>query len=343
MKDIICRGNEEVYEYLISWMARAVQQPDEPGFSAVVLRGSMGTGKSIFVKIFGSLFGRHFLQVSDSKHVTGHFNAHLRDCVVLFGEEAFYAGDKRHESTLKMLVTEDMIPVEPKGVDVEMSANCVHLMMASNEHWVVPAAVDDRRFFVLDVASDRKEDHTYFGALQAQVDSGGREALLHLLINRDLRGFNVRKIPRTAALQEQKIHSLGVEEEWWYTKLREGRLLTDHPHWIPDVCTIDFTNDFIDYSRRFGVGRRGNATKLEYSIRRFCPALGPVVSRDTPIEVEGPDGRRRVITRPYYYQFPSLEKCRAIWDEKFGGPYSWSSTTTPSSGTLNGFHEETPF
>ncbi|MFO1153660.1 MAG: DNA-primase RepB domain-containing protein [Rhodospirillales bacterium] len=106
LREVICDGVEEHYQYLIRWLARCVQKPDTPGEVAVVMRGKQGTGKSFFVKQFGSLWGQHFLQVADAKHLVGNFNAHLRDCVVLFGDEAFYAGDRRHESILKMLITE---------------------------------------------------------------------------------------------------------------------------------------------------------------------------------------------------------------------------------------------
>ena len=39
------------------------------------------------------------------------------------------------------------------------------------------------------------------------MDNGGREALLHHLRNRDLSGFNVRTVPQTDALADQKAHS----------------------------------------------------------------------------------------------------------------------------------------
>jgi hypothetical protein len=84
LENNICCNNLEHYNYLISWMARAVQFPDCPGEVAIVLRGGRGTGKSYFANHFGKLFGRHFLQVSNSSHIIGNFNAHLKDIVVLF-------------------------------------------------------------------------------------------------------------------------------------------------------------------------------------------------------------------------------------------------------------------
>jgi hypothetical protein len=207
LRENVCQGDPARYDYLIRWMARAVQTPDSPGYSAIVMKGGQGTGKSFVAKTFGSLFGRHYMQVTDPKHLIGSFNAHLRDCVVLFGDEAFYAGDKKHESTLKMLVTEETITFEGKGVDAEAGNNCIHLMMASNERWVVPAATDDRRYFVLDVGDGRKNDGAYFKAIQAQLDADGREALLHHLQTLDLSGFNVRDVPKTDALREQQAHT----------------------------------------------------------------------------------------------------------------------------------------
>jgi hypothetical protein len=116
VRNNICDRNEEHFEIVMNWMARAVQQPDSIGEVAIVLRGGRGTGKSFFARMFGSLFGAHFLQVSDPKHLVGSFNSHLRDTIVLFADEAFYAGDKKHESILKTLVTEPTFIVEGKGI-----------------------------------------------------------------------------------------------------------------------------------------------------------------------------------------------------------------------------------
>ncbi len=320
----VCGGNQEHFDYLIRWMANAVQNPDSPGYSAIVLRGRQGTGKSFTVKMFGRLFGRHYLHVSDPKHLVGAFNAHLRDCVMLFAEEAFYAGDKKHESVLKALITEDMLVIEPKGVDAEMSNNCVHLMMASNDAWVVPANLDDRRFFVLDVGDGHKEDTGYFARIATQLESGGFEALLHHLMTLDLSDFDVRRVPKTEALQQQKIHSMDPLEEWWYGKLQSGLLMDNHSGWTQSVAKLELQGDFLMYARLFNLSRRGNATKLGQTLERFLPKGFPQTEqRSLPIQVIGPDGTERQILRPYYYNLPSLEDCRAYWDEQFGGPYDW--------------------
>ena len=322
---VICDSVTLHYNYLTHWMARAVQMPDAPGFTAVVLRGRPGTGKGYFVKMFGSLFGHHFLQVSDPKHLVGSFNAHLQDCVVLFSDEAFFAGDKKHESVLKMLVTEETITVERKGIDAESTQNCIHLLMASNDDWIVPAGYSDRRFFVLDVADSKMEDRDYFVELDAQmVQRGGREALLHFLLTLDLSQFDVRNMPRTAALTEQKLLSQNAEAEWWYSKLWEGKLDPQHGTWKKEVVVSDLTYDFVRHSGRFNRSQRSSATSVGHFIRKACPEGWPKrVQKNGICIVRLLDGQEATVERAHAYQFPSLEECRAHWDELFGGPHQW--------------------
>lgn len=307
VRRVICRDNEEHYEYLLSWMARVVQRPASPGQVAIVMRGEMGTGKGFFVHQFGSLFGRHYMQVTDPKHLVGNFNIHLRDCLLLFGDEAFYAGDKKHESVLKALITEDFLTVEAKGVDVETAPNLTHIMLASNNRWVVPAGASERRFLVLDVDNTHRQDTRYFAAIKRQMTSGGREALLHLLLNRDLSGFEVRVAPRTAALSEQQLLSLSPEEEWWFSKLQDGVMLPRKigPTWPKTVLKEDLLSDYVERTREYNVARRGNPTSFGQFLRKICPGI---------ISFQG----RRGEQRPYFYKVPELLQCREAWDERYG-------------------------
>lgn len=323
IRDNVCQGNEVYNAYLLNWMARAVQHPDSPGEVAVIMRGRMGTGKSFAIKAFGSLWGRHFLQVSDPKHLVGSFNAHLRDCVVLFGDEAFYAGDKKHESILKTMVTEETIMIEGKGVDAEAAPNFVHLMMASNSDWVVPAGADERRFFVLDVGDGKMQDKGYFRAIQKQLDNGGKEALLHYLMTRDLSDFDVRHFPKTAALQEQKVLSMSAEEQWWFEKLMDGRLLNDG--WSGEATKSDLHRDYLNYAERQKIMRRSSPTALGKFLKRAMPGHLPrsfqKMAEVTETDSWGRESFRRA--KVWYYELPSLAQARKHWDDRFGGPYTW--------------------
>ena len=324
--DNVCGRDEAVYRYLMGWMASAVQKPANPGYAAIVLRGRQGVGKSFFVKAFGQLFGRHFLQVSDPRHVVGSFNAHLEDCLILFAEEALYAGDKKHESTLKALVTEEMLTIERKGVDIVSCPNYVHLLMASNEQWVVPANFDERRFLVLDVGDEQMGVKAYFRAIQEELNAGGYEKLLHTLMTWDLSGFDVRTVPNTEALKEQKVLNYMPEEEWWYSKLQDGEVF-EGKGWPDYVFTAHLTFDFITYAQAWRSTARSNNTRLGQFMNQATPSEWNLRSRASgKHEVLCEDGESRSISRPRIYLLPSLQVCREIWDSRFGGPHKWEQT-----------------
>lgn len=336
----ICNGDEDVFAYIVGWMARSIQQPDSPGQAAIVMRGRMGTGKGIFAKAFGSLWGRHYMQITDPKHLVGSFNEHLRDCVVLFGDECFYAGDKKHESMLRGLITEEQIAIEGKFKDVETAPNYVHVILASNSNWVVPAGVDDRRFLVIDIGDQRIQDTAYFRAIIEQLEKGGREALLFDLLTKDLSDFNIWDIPRTKALQEQKLLSLSSEEEWWYDKLFHGQLIGDLEHaWTERIRRDLILDNYLTYTQRLGVGRRATSTALGKFLRRACPEGWPKTSQGTEVTEDPITGAEKRY-RPYYYQFPRLEECRTWWDKNFGGPYKW---TAPEDVEEVAGEADTPF
>ena len=95
----------------------------------------------VMVNVFSRLFGPYTIEVSQSSHLVGNFNAHLQNKLLVYADEAFWAGDKRAEGALKAIITEDKIAIEMKGIDVQSSSNFARLILASNNDWVVPAAL----------------------------------------------------------------------------------------------------------------------------------------------------------------------------------------------------------
>jgi len=319
LRDVVCNGNDVYYDYLTKWMASCVQHPNQPGQVAVVLRGKKGVGKGQAVDHFGKLFGRHFMQVTNSRHITGQFNAHLQDCIVLFGDEAFYAGDKAHESVLKGLVTEDLLNVEKKGIDIAAQQSCLHIIMSSNDKWVVPSSGDERRFFVLDVGESHRQDIPYFLDMQAQLSSGGYEALLYHLMHLDLTGFQVRLAPRTEALQEQQLLSMPYHMEWFYNKLERGYWLDDHETWKTQVAVEMLVED---YKRSCPTGRKSStriAKEIEELMRCCSSSLGKKRSRNPIILASG-----NTMSRPVYFtNLYDLEDSRRAWCEHTGLSVEW--------------------
>ncbi len=222
IRDVICSGDDRLDRYVMGWLARMVQHPDQPGEVALVLRGKKGCGKGTLGNILNKLLGQHGIRIGDPKHLVGNFNAHLRDAIFLFADEAFFAADRQHDGILKGLVTEPLIFVEAKGKDGVQCRNMLHILMASNSNYVVPATGDERRYAVIDVSSAKIGDFGYFAALQDQMAAGGGAAMLHDLLAYDISDFNHRSVPATSALDEQKLMSLDSLDKWLMAVLMRG-------------------------------------------------------------------------------------------------------------------------
>jgi len=328
VRDNICQGNSEWYDYLVGWMANAVQHPDQPGHTAVVLQGKQGVGKGFLANHFGRLFGRHFLPVRDSNHIFGQFNGHLQECVVLFADESFWVGGRKQSSMLKALITEPDIMIEPKNVNAYRSRNCVHLIMASNEDHVVAREDNDRRFFVLEVGDEQMQNSAYFKAIQDKMEAGGYEALLHFLLNYDLSEYDVRKIPQTEAANAQQDWTRGGMNAWWYEKLFEGRLFSDREGWPEFVFKDDLLTDLREYYRVHGERDVPNKVALGRYLARLMPAQGRgYVPGEHLVQVDA--DRAIMQTNPRAYSLGTLDVCRKLWEDTKGNgrPIEWPTYT----------------
>ena len=216
VKNVVCDGNAHYYEWMMDWLADLVQEPSDPKGCAIVMRGDEGVGKGTIANIIGELFGPHYKHLIDDAHLTSNFNAHLLDALVVFADEITWGGNKKTAGKLKGMVTEQNLLGERKGVDAVIYKNMVHMFIASNSEWVIPAGRNSRRWFVLDVPSTKRGDHRHFSNIQDEMENGGKAALLYILLNREITS-NLRVAPETKALDRQRALSIDYSTPilWW--------------------------------------------------------------------------------------------------------------------------------
>ncbi|MGA2026261.1 MAG: primase-helicase family protein, partial [Syntrophobacteraceae bacterium] len=276
--EIICKGSEQHYTYTINYLAYIFQNTQTGSGKrpevAVVMKGGRGTGKGSFVLPVGSIFGSHFLHVTSPNQFLGRFNQHLKDCLLLFVDEGFWAGDKTGEGILKGLVTEPTIRVEPKGKDSFEVKNHVTVIIATNNDWAIPAGLDERRFFVLEVSNAHQQDHKYFNALHDEMNNGGREAMLYDLLHMDLSGVNLRNVPQTQGLFEQKLLSADSVTKFWLSKLSQGAQLREDKDWNSFTETQKLYDEYVRYAQNLKHASVECDVVFSKKLRTLCPHGG---------------------------------------------------------------------
>lgn len=311
---VLADGNADHADYILKWAAWAVQNPHKPAEAALVFRGGKGAGKGMFARALKDLFGQHGLHIFSGDYLTGKFNAHLRDAVLVFADEAVAPDDNERSGRLQGLITEPTFVVEGKGANAVQVNNMLHVVMASNEKWVVPASSDERRYAVFNVNGNRAQDRDYFGPLAEQMANGGLAAMLHDLLEMDLDGFHPRwNIPQTDALTEQKLAGLRGVERAFLDILQTGELPVER--WLDKKArTLPFV-----------------------STTRLCELVNARLRKDrgrdvTPNEVADLLKALGFEYRQYPvrgFALPTLADARAAWDRvKIPAPWDGSDRWT---------------
>jgi hypothetical protein len=308
---VLGNGDRAAGRYILRWCAWAIQNPGRAAEAVLVLKGEEGAGKGTLARALLRIFGVHGLPVSDSKHLTGAFSGHLQFCAFLFLDEAFWAGDAQHEGRLKALVTEETISIEPKYFTPFSVTNCLHILMASNSEWVVPAGQRARRYSVMEVSDARVGDFEYFEDLHEELDNGGIEAFLWDMLHMDLRGWHPKQIYKSSALQGQKRQSLRGLDAWMEAILQDGQLPVPLSKQYPNRC---LSENLLASAQRYD--KYTNKTKVADYLKAHMGV--------TPFNVKILRG----------WAFPDLPECRARWEKRFDGEWEWHMRIGDWSGEV---------
>jgi hypothetical protein len=305
VRTIICSNKESHYQYVRKWLAHLIQNPWIIA-TALVLRGKQGTGKGTFVEAIGKLLGPHYAPLANLDQILGRFNSHLKNAILVLADEAIWGGNKREIGALKSLITEPKLFIEAKGRDGFGIENFNHLIISSNESWAVHLDPDDRRFFVLDVSSDQKEDINYFGRIRQQLESGGYEALMYDLLHEDLTEFDPKIMPENFSGFDMKMESATSIDRYIYASLKEG-------FW--DHSELELSERFQDTKiEQFYQWYRSWCLKERQTVQRK-DAMGKRLKAIIPGLTIIRGARDEHPNRPRMYVFPTLKECRLSFEQ----------------------------
>lgn len=273
LHDNVCQGNEDLYGWVEAWLADIVQNPAGKCGTSLVLSGDQGTGKTIVAEYMKSILGRHALIVNDQRFVTGQFNTHLASCLLLCADEAFWAGDPKAVGRIRDLITGDEHFLEPKGREAYRVSNYVRVLVLGEANWMVPAALTERRFATLEMGTAHAQDHIYFQAIDDEMRNGGSEALLyHLLYQVDCSQVDLRQIPTTGALLNQKMRTMSPEESYLFSLLHAGQLPGD-PRGLGETTSRHLYDDYLQQVQSRGINHRLSPTSFGMFLAKHVPGM----------------------------------------------------------------------
>jgi hypothetical protein len=196
--------------------------------------------------------------------------------------------------------------------------------MATNESWVWPVSIRERRAFILDVDLKAWTTREYFNAIREEWVNGGAQALLAFCQQRPIEGGRLTSIPKTQALADQQNFSLEPLYRWWLEKLQTGELARG-AGWPGFIATSWAVDNFNEFHR----GARGwSSRQLEFEVRsgliRMLPPTSIRKRMKTTVNVN-PGMGMPIMTVLYRHglTIPPLEDCRRFFDRLTGVERTW--------------------
>jgi hypothetical protein len=311
----VCRGDEALNRWLLGFFAHIFQHPEDRPRVCLVFKGEKGTGKNALVECVGHLLGSAFVNISDHKRVFSKFNSVLEAKLLVVLDEAFFSGDKSVDGALKSMITEEERLIERKNLEPYVAKVFERMIIIGNEDRLINATGDERRYAVFDVGNGRAKDWQFFKEMKENIrHHGGAGALLRFFLDFDLTGIALDDVPKTAALNEQKQHSIGIFETWWHQCLQDGVVHGSfyENEWPEQILSSELRDAFIRW------------TESE-KIRGFIP-IASVCGKAFARIAHGSSHRKNVrkgggVVKAY--QLLPLDLARLDWDKYIGFSSDW--------------------
>ena len=200
IREVIARGQELVYEYILNWFAFILQKPADKTEVALVITGKEGTGKNVFTNVLCKLLGRYANpNLTNISHIVGRFNGALEDKKLIVCNELSSADTNKYlnSDALKSVITDKTVNIETKGIDSRLRENVVNLILVSNHFGPVRITDDDRRYLVIETSDQKCKQYDYFKSLHDSFNDDFYNTLFNFFMNRDISNFNPRDTPDT--------------------------------------------------------------------------------------------------------------------------------------------------
>ena len=200
----ICGEDENVFDWVLKWLAYPIQNPGAKMHTALVVFGEReGTGKGMFFDVMERIYGRQYSRHVDQQLMTSRFNAWLSQKLFIVADEVITSKERKElKGKLKNLITSPVHQLEEKNQPVREEDNFTNFVFLSNE--MPPLALDwfDRRYMVIEYNADHPQK--YFKDLSDEIENGGVAAFCHYLLKYNLEGFG----PSTRPIETEASRNL---------------------------------------------------------------------------------------------------------------------------------------
>jgi len=214
------------WDILLAYMAACVQYPGVKFQWAPLVQGVEGNGKSLLFTAVSRAVGLRYTHKPPASDISNVFNAWIAQKLFIIVEEVYMSDRREVMDAVKPLITDDRVPITPKGVDQTTGDNRANFMLGTNHKEAYIKTVNDRRMAMFFTAQQTAADlencgmgGDYFPNLYKWLRNGG-----YAVVAKYLREYKIpdelnpatslMRAPETTSTREAISVSMGgVEQE----------------------------------------------------------------------------------------------------------------------------------
>ena len=210
--------NNDVYEFLLNWLANMFQYPSSPSIFVSLCSIGEGTGKSTLTEFISHLVGRDKSYESTNPEIDlfGTFNGHLDNSVFINVNEVKRNDMNKFYEKLKSAINSPTNEVHNKGHKPYTITNVRHYMATTNIPDAITVKEGSRRYMLTYVSEELKGNVEYFNNLYKLIENKSVQySFYRFLMERHVpRKFTEKHIPNTELMEEANILSKTAIEEF---------------------------------------------------------------------------------------------------------------------------------
>lgn len=249
--------NEEDQQILLAYMAACVQYIGVKFQWCPLIQGTEGNGKSLIGHVLAHCVGQRYTHFPNASDLAGNgfkFNAWLCGKLLIVLEEIYTSNRREITEPLKVIVSNQKIEIQGKGVDQYTGDNRANLLILTNHKDALPVTIDTRRYCIMYCAqqsyADMEKDGLvgeYFPKLYGWLkNEGGLSFVNHYLSTYQIPDHlnpatACQRAPKTESLNEAIELSIGSIESEIMEAIDEGRPGFIYP-WISSLALDKLLN-----------------------------------------------------------------------------------------------------
>ena len=320
VKDVICSGDENHYDFLMKCMAFPVQQLGQRIYSGIILQSAEGYGKDTFSRLMLSPWGRYGRMLNQND-MEDRFNPHLEGLNQIVYQEIGASRETDHhkiKNLLKYWVDTDEIRMNPKQVNGRMIKNRITYWFMTNEILPFLLGNQGRRWCVLRLTIQKTKE--YYTKINDIIKSeAGRNAWHWVLDTYDLAGFTGREEPPTTEAKTQMVE-LSEDFPIRFWKDFTGGFIPNLPNKIP-VLREDLSSAYFKWAKDRGIRNPGIHDTFIALIRQQ-PRVNDlrctyrIMGKETLVDEKGNKSERDVVLEEGIGRFILPPDCEEITGAK---------------------------